>query len=467
MNGFTVLGESPLGPSIISVQMRREIFMLRVAVMILFMSPLVIFAETISVQVQAEEEVYKFVNPDNGSGPMWAFGSTEIARSGDDVFVCQMETGEGIPPLSNTRWRLLRRTSNGWAVVAQPDAFIQREPCPLAVIGDTLFLSVNDSTQPPGTKYGNCEPHILRFTFNEGKADQAKLMPVWKKQHTFTDHSYRGFAADPAANQVVMLNIDAVTSEQNACLMTPGGETVGGASVSFPIRACYPQVALHGNAVHVLAISDIVEPVAEWKSYKFEQTQSSWDYVFRILYYTVTPDITTSEFAAPIEIANVDKTGGHISNQDLWIGPDSKTYIMYTECEVASALLRDKFFPDKSIIASLYLSAVRNGAIESRRILYPGNDNGQAACARFHVASNGTVYAVLYVSGPEAGNKLVQVFPPVENPPLIAVPAKNPLASFCLANTRAGNAPSDTIDMLGPIGETLSYMQVQIQGAEN
>ncbi len=433
------------------------------AVLAIVFLPLGAFGQTPAVQVIAEEEVYTIVNPDNGAGPMWAYGSTEIARSGDTVYVCQMETGASIPPLSNTRWRLLQRADGGWRLVVEPDRFIQREPCPLAVIRDTLFLSVNDSTQPPGTQYGNCEPHVLRFRCSGGAVEQTKLTPAWAKQHTFTDHSYRGFAADPEAAKVVMLNIDAETSEQNACLMTTDGQTIGTASVSFPIRACYPQVALRGNAVHVLAIGDIVEPVAGWKAYKFEQTQRSWDYVFRILYYTATPDITRQGFTAPLEIANVDATGGAISNQDLWISPDGAAYSLYTECEVASALLRDRFFPGKSVIPSLRLAVVKDGAVASRTVLYHGSEASQPGWARFHVAADGTVYAVLYVSGSGAGNKLLQVYPPVENAPLIPIPAQTPLPAFCLANIRAGNLPSNTIDLLGQSGNVLRYMQLRLE----
>ena len=416
----------------------------------------------LSVTVNVEEEVYSFVNPDNGSGPTWAYGSTEIVRSGGDVFVCQQETGAGVPPLSNTRWRLLKRTSAGWKAIAEAPAYLQREPCPMAVLGRDIFLSVNDSTQPPGTRYGNCDPHVLRFQPDGDAFQQSRLSPVWAKQHTFTDHSYRGFAADPAAGRVVMLNIDAETSEQNACMMTASGKTLGAASVSFPIRACYPQVALRGNAVHVLAIGDIVEPVTEWKAYKFEQTQRSWDYVFRILYYTVAPDLVQAGFSTPLEIANVDATGGAISNQDLWVSPDGGAFLLYTQCEVASALLRDKFFPGKSILNSLHLAIVRDGAVAERRQLYAGTEQSQPACARFHVAENGVLYAVLYVTGPGAGNKLLQVDPPLDNAPLISIPAQIPLSSFCAANVRAGNAPSNTIDLLGPSGDTLRYVQVEI-----
>ena len=327
--------------------------MMRFLALIVLALPVIVHAQT--VEVKTEEEVYKFVNPNNGSGPLWDYGSTNIFRSGDDVYVSQMETGEGIPPLSNTRWRLLKRTSDGWKMVAEQDNFIQREPCPMGVMGNAVFMSINSSTQPPGTKYGNCVPQILRFSFADGQVQQTALTPVWNKDHNYTDHSYRGFSVDEQARKMLLLNIDAKSSEQNACLMTADGETLGGASVSFPIRACYPQVALRGNAVHVMAISDIVEPVDEWKQYKFNQTKATWDYVFRILYYTSTPDVAKTAFSTPIEIANVDKTGGAISNQDLWLSPNGEAFLMYTEREVSSALLRDKFFPGKSLVSSLIL----------------------------------------------------------------------------------------------------------------
>lgn len=82
------------------------------------------------VRVEVEEDVYTFTPPNNGSGPLWSAGCTQIARMGDDVCISEMETGEGVPRLCNTRWRLLRRAANGWERVAQPDGYRQREPCP-------------------------------------------------------------------------------------------------------------------------------------------------------------------------------------------------------------------------------------------------------------------------------------------------------------------------------------------------
>lgn len=431
--------------------------------LLFLLSLLSLNAHAVSVRVEAEEDVYTFTNPDNGSGPMWAFGSSTIARDGGDVFVCQYEVGEGVPLLCNTRWRLLRRAADGWKAIAECEKYNQREPCPLAVMGGTLYLSVNDSTQPPGTKYGNCLPHVLRFAPKDDAWDKTALMPVWRAAHKFTDHSYRGFAADPAANRIVMLNIDADTGVENACLMTAAGETVAGASIEFPIRSCYPQVALVGNTVHVMAVGDIVEPVEEWRKYKFEQTGREWDYVFRILYYSAAADIAKGGFAPPLEIANVDKTAGGITNQDMWIAPDGAALLMYKESEVASALMRDKFFPGKSLLNSMHLAVVRDGAVVSRRVLHTGAEGCEAGWARFHTAADGTVYAVLHVTGPEAGNKIMQVWPEIENPPLIPLPAAQPLTSFFLASVRLGSRPSDTIDILGPVGNTMRYIRAVLE----
>lgn len=419
-----------------------------------------------SIRVVAEEDVYTFTSPDNGSGPMWSFGCTTIARLGDRVIVSQMETGEGVPRLCNTRWRLAERTGDGWKVFAEAEGYRQREPCILATLSDhEIFLNVNDSIMPPGTEYGLCEPHLLVFDMNDRTEAPRKLMPEWAGETYFTDHSYRGYAADRANRELLMLNINAKTSTEHWALLRADGKTLANGGIDFPIRACYPQVALRNRAGYVLAIGDIVEPNEEWRQYKFEQTGAKWDYVFRILYFTWSPDLMTQDFGEPIEIANVDKSGGHISNQDLWISPDGDAYIMYTEREVASALIRDKFVPGGSLVSSLHLAVVSNGEIVQRKVLVEGTESVQPGHARFHVTPDGTVYALLHISGAEHPNQLMQIYPLVDNPPTVPVPFKQPFGSYLLANDRAGNEPSNIIDVFGhqASGTTLSYAQVMVE----
>ena len=101
----------------------------------------------------------------------------------------------------------------------QAEGYRQREPAVLATTGpDSFYLNVNDSTQPPGTKYGPCTPYLLKFGV-DNPAETRKLSPVWEGEPSFTDHSYRGFAGDRDAKEMLMLNIDAKTSEQNWCCL--------------------------------------------------------------------------------------------------------------------------------------------------------------------------------------------------------------------------------------------------------
>jgi hypothetical protein len=416
---------------------------------------------TFDVEVIEEQDVYTLTPPNNGSGPLWSFGCTSIAAIGEDVYISEMQTGAGVPLLSNTRWRLLRRAPDGFKCIAEPDGYRQREPCSLAVAGGKLFMYVNDSITPPGTMYGACEPHLLKFKLDE-PASYEKLMPKWAGEHTFTDHSYRGYAADAAAGRLLMLNIDAKTSVENACMLDTAGETLATGSIAFPIRSCYPQVAVIGDAVHVVAVGDIVEPVEEWRKFKFEKTQREWDYVFRILYYARTPNLREQDFGAPLEIANVDKTGGHISNKDLWVAPNGDAWIVYSEQEVQSALMRDQFFPGKSIIPSLHVAVVRGGEIVSRRVILPGTEERVCGDAKVHVLADGTPVLVAYLAGKDAGMYLLALMD--DAAAWTPVPLTKPFGSFSLASTRAGNAPSDVINILGNTRENIySYAQVRIK----
>jgi hypothetical protein len=416
-----------------------------------------------------EEDVYTLVSPSNGAGPLWCYGCTQIVRVGEDVIVSQMETGEDVPLLCNTRWRLLRREADGWQAFAEAEGYRQREPCPVGLTSENdLFLYVNDSLTEPGTHYQDCEPHLLRFGLDAPTDAPRKLSPQWSGTPYYTDHSYRGFGVDAERDELLLLNIDAKTSVQHWAHLTAEGETLGNGGITFPIRACYPQVALKNRSAHVMAIGDIVEPVDAWRTYKFEQTQRKWDYVFRILYYTYTPKIGEQGFSEPIEIANVDDSAGAISNQDLWIAPDGTAYVLYREQEIQTAMMRDKFFPDKpdsALRPSLLLAVVRNGEVVERRALIAGTLELAPGHARFHESTDGTLYVVVNVSGSEAGNKLLQVYPKPDEGTLVSIPLKNAFGSFCVASVRAGCKPSDTLDIFGHTtsGTTLSYAQIRLK----
>ena len=423
-------------------------------------------AQLLSPTVVVEEEVYTLVSPNNGSGPMWSFGCTSIVRDGDSVIVSQMETGEGVPLLCNTRWRLLERKDGAWKMFAEAEGYRQREPCPIGITADRgLFLSVNDSLKPPGAEYLDCEPHLLHFSLDDKSAAPKKVSPVWDiEKPYFTDHSYRGYGVDGPGNRLLLLNIDADTSIQHWAFMDTAGKTLSNGGITFPIRSAYPQVAVKNGAGHVMAIGDIVEPVEAWRTFKFEQTGQKWDYVFRILYYLSSPDLAKQPFSEPIEVANVDATAGHITNHDLWIAPDGSAYILYGEREVASAMMRDKFFPDKSLYNSLKLAIVKEGKVVERHTLVQGSETVYGGHARFHETADGQLYAVANIANADSGNYLMPIFPKVDPAAMVKIPLKAPFGSFFLAGVRGGTAPSNTIDILGHTksGEVLSYARVDL-----
>ena len=55
-------------------------------------------AAEIKAIVEAEEDVYRYKDANNGSGPSWCFGSTCIIRSGDDMLVSGIEKIAGATP---------------------------------------------------------------------------------------------------------------------------------------------------------------------------------------------------------------------------------------------------------------------------------------------------------------------------------------------------------------------------------
>lgn len=428
----------------------------------------------ITARLITEETVATWVSPDNGSGPTWCYGAPLLFRDGDRVLVSMMETGKGVPPLANTRWNLFCQTDGKWAMVQAPSGFRHREPCPIGGFpGSQVFLSTNPSTQPPGTKYGPCDPQLLLF--DPFHLDREPLVehPVWPGPQTFTDHSYRGFAVDSASREVLCLNIDAETSQQIWSHRNSSGQWTRNGAITFPIRACYPQVALSRGSAHVLAIGDIVEPLDEWRQYKFDQTQQGWDYVFRRLFYTYTPDITKQDFIPPIEVDTLESTAGHIANLDLWIAPDGAAHLLYLKTSVQSPLMRDRFFPGLPIVHTLDYVVIREGKITRRELLAVGgevNSPLNPGYGRFHSTPDGHLWAVFAGTTKTAGGSsanflhLMPVWPELKRENPVKVEWKHPLGSFFTATERGGSKPSWTLDLFGtrPEPQTMGYAKVEL-----
>lgn len=424
--------------------------------------------------VEVEEVVTRYTPANNGAGPLWCYGSTVIARQGGDVFLSVIETGEDVPLLCNTRWQLWHRSADGWKLAQSEKEYRQREPCPLAVFqGGPVFLSVNPSTEPAGTKYGPCRPLVLEFD-PANPTGAAKIhTPAWADGSYFTDHSYRGFAADGANGELLLLNINARTSEQFVSYRHSNGRWHQKGTITFPIRSCYPQVALRDGAAHVMAIGDIVEPVEEWKKLKYEKLKRDWDYVFRRLFYTYTDNIRSADFCAPIEIDTVEKTGGHIRNLDLYIDQTGAAHLLYTKQPHQYEFIRDKYFPDEAMTVYLEHVIVKDGKVLSRRTLAerPGGPTDfEPSFGRFHISSTGDLYLIAAGTSVEKGqrtygNFLGRVPAGKDKPKFERIELKHPFGNFFTNTPRGGSKPSDIIDIFGIANDNpnLRYARIHIE----
>ncbi|MHC4741436.1 MAG: hypothetical protein ACYS8Z_05970 [Planctomycetota bacterium] len=430
-------------------------------------------AAGVECRMEVEEIVTSYVGANNGAGPLWCYGSTVIGRVGDDVFVSVIETGKDVPLLCNTRWQLWHRSGDKWRLAQSEKEFRQREPCPIAVFDSgAVFLSVNPSTEPPGVKYGPCRPAVLQFDSGSPEKPAIEHSPAWADGAHFTDHSYRGLAADGPTGELLLLNIHAATGEQYVSYRDKVGKWHARGKIMFPIRSCYPQVALRAGAGHVMAIGDIVEPVEEWRKLKFEKLKRQWDYVFRRLFYTWTPNIRDTEFAAPIEIDTVEKTGGHISNLDLYVDKAGAAHLLYLKRPHQYDFIRDKYFPGQAMTTHLEYTVVKKGRVVSRKTLAessPGSTGMAPSFGRFHVGADESLYVIVSGTGGKAGSRasgnfVGRIAGGSAKPEFTRIALEHPFGTFFTNTMRGGSAPSDIVDIFGIADDNpnLRYARIRL-----
>ncbi len=433
--------------------------------------------------VEVEEDVYRYEPADNGAGPMWCRGSTCLVRVGDAVFASGLETLKGARPLNNCRWTLHKRGATGWERQQTDPSGRTREPCPMATLPDgRLLMSVNPTLTGPDARAGTARPAILEFAAGDPKAPPKRILPKWDAAPTFTEHSYRSFAADSRATTLIVFQNIGYTHVEWAFRDADDTWTAGrlkwpwGAEYDKPqpIRVCYPTVALKGRAVYFCGVSDIVEPYTAWREHKRKLTGRAWDYDFRRLFYTWTDDVTTGRFNEWVEIASRDKTCGWITPWDLWVAPDGGVHLLWGERAI-NTRLRERFFPDAKQSHALVHAIVRDGKVVYRRTLVLAEEGGAQeipGAARFQPTSDGRLFVFFHVSGRTADgkrvseNRLTELAPDGTPSSASRVPLKHALASFFTATVRAGSQPSRTLDLLGERAgarHTIRYARIRIQ----
>jgi hypothetical protein len=433
--------------------------------------------------VEAEDEVYRFDSPGNGSGPLWCSGSTCLVRSGDAVLASGVETLKKVQPLNNVRWTLWKRETSGWELQLADPAGRTREPSPLAVLSDgRLLLSANPTLTAPDKRNGPARPEILQFNVSHPKEPCKILRPEWDGSPAFTEHSYRTFAADGPGRAAILFQNVGYTHAEWSLFSSDGRTSAHGRLVwpwgaeydkPQPIRVCYPTAMLKGRAVHFCGVSDIVEPYAKWRDCKFKITNQHWDYDFRRLFYTWNDDVATGKFHDWVEIASRDKTCGWIMPCDLWLDEAGTVHLLWTDRSIDSRL-RKEFFPDAKLTYSLSYARIRRGKVVSRQAIVEGGEglSGEMCqWGRFQVAPGGRLFVVGYVGGRDAKNKALdenrvwEISRDGSVGRTMRIPLKYPLTRYFTATVRGGSAPSTTLDLLGTTAaasNVLRYARVRL-----
>ncbi|MBI2297985.1 MAG: hypothetical protein HYU66_03375 [Armatimonadetes bacterium] len=434
-------------------------------------------------RVEGEEQVYTYSPANNGAGPLWCYGATCVVRHGDDVFAAGLETIAGAKPLNNCRWTLHHRGADGWRQVAADPVDRQREPCPLTLLRDgRLFLSTNPTLTAPDTHRGPAEPRVLELDTAEPAAWRTSL-PRWSAEPRFTEHSYRTFAADGLGGELILFNVLGHEGYHWA-LRDRDGEWSHAGELIFPwgadyevpeaIRCCYPEIAMRGRAVHFLGISDIIEPVKAWREYKLVLHEGkTWDYEFRRLFYTWTPDVTREPFAPWLEVASREATCGRISNLDLWLDPTGRAHLLWLEQSVWDPRMRERFFPDTPITFELCHAAVADGKVIGRGTTAQGGEGispERPGWARLHATPDGRLFVFYHVGGettagqPLSENRLAEIRTDGSIGGSVTVPLRHAFTSFMTATERGGSAPSEVLDVLGVAEgvEGIAYARIRV-----
>lgn len=438
--------------------------------------------------VEVEEDVYTYVDAQNGAGPMWCYGSTCLVRLGEQVFASGLETVPGARPLNNCRWVLFERKEDRWQRMRTELFSLTREPSPLAGFGTgesgRVFLSAHPALNPD-QEAGEARSEIIEFPATDVGGARRVHAIDWGGAK-LTEHSYRSFAADGRNAEMILFvnsgNWGAHWSFMDRAgiwsmakeLRWPWGATY---ETPQPVRICYPNVMLKDGAVYFCGVSDIIEPKKAWREFKKELTGKEWDYDFRRLFYIRAPNIRNGLFGSWVEVASREDTCGWISPGDLWVDDENRVHLVWHERAIDERL-RPRFFPAARQSYSIRYARLRNDEVQLRRTLVLAEEGGtqagskeRPASPRFQITPDQRMFVVYYVGGTTqegeavSENRLLEILPNGQTTAPVKLPLQHPLDRYFTATPRAGSPLSNTLDMLGtragkPL--TISYARVRL-----
>ncbi|HPC29788.1 MAG TPA: hypothetical protein PLI50_06175 [bacterium] len=419
-----------------------------------------------------QEKIYQFTNCGNGADPLWCMGSSCIAADNDRIFVSGWDTIPGIPLLNCARWTLFQKKARGWEIVRQ-DTEKTREPSPICVLEDgKLFLSANAFMLEPEAIKGVCLPMVYQFESPDYSKQAKKIIPHFSEPVVFNEHSYRNFSADRENSELLLFH-NRDYDRAYWSLMDKDGRCISCDKLYWPwgydypvphrIRLCYSNIQLKNRAAYVFGTSDIPEPNPEWRKYKREITGRMWDFDFRRVFFSFTPDITKEPFTYWVEISGREKTAGNAWNCDLFVDDNGITHVLWTE-KSCDERLKQKFFPDEPLIYSLKYARLKKQKILDQKEIFsfqegtdfPSGIEKMNLCrGKFHITENGKIFIFGLISGIDnnkktiAENWLIEIDSTGNIKSKEIVNFQEPFTFIHNAGMRNGTKPSDTLHIYG------------------
>jgi hypothetical protein len=442
------------------------------------------------VRVEVEETAFHvpaYGVTDNGSGMFWGSGSSQLVRIGDRLFVSAFEAVPGCAPLNNARWALWERGADGWRLCQRDLKDRTREPCPLAVShAGRLLMSVNPTlvpwvdAPPAGSSVkadrsaGPARPEFLEFDSAQPEQVPKHLLPQWNGEPTFTEHSYRGFAADGKNGEFILFQNIRYAHSEWALLDRDGTWRTG--QLPFPKRTTdpaytpyhskharvnYPNVILSNRQAHYIGQSayNIWNRVDPLKTEIWGR--GNWGWRMRKLHYAWTPDVTTTPFAEWVVVDDTMDDGGTIGLGDSWLAPDGRLHLVWQK-EPIHPRLRDTHFPDIKRDWRLCYGELKDGKVLEKRVLLAGGEttgplrpHGYIGHPRFHITPDHTLYILCKITGTtpatqaQSGTYALRVEPDGSVSTPVRIPLKRAITgAFFTATPRSGNRLTDAADLL-------------------
>lgn len=395
---------------------------------------------------------------ENGAAPDWDLGNAHMIRVGDRVFITNMHVHEDRLPLCRTTMELWeKKDGEAWKKVYEDDSGFQREPCPMAYLGNgRLAITVNPTAKAYAkderTEVVESVPMLLILDITDGVKKTDLIRLEWEPcGHTFLDHSYRSMALDLANGDLFLTNIDSYKYEKHVfTLLDKEMRCLKTGTLHFPNRSCYHTIAMNDGEVYLFAVQDIIETNQEWKEYKRKITGNYWDYDFRTIYLNYCPDIRKGDFEPSQVVCDREATCGWERSLDCCYDRNGDMLFLAAQWNIAHAFMQKPFFPDTPLVVSLELFRFSHGQLLERTVIDTATGDRSTADfgGYFHTAANGDVY-ILWNKKTACEKDLLDsgiYLSKASAPQAAPVKLTNEFGPIFGCKTRLGAVPSDTID---------------------